>query len=111
MAMPHYGAYYTWLGKKKEPGPFAEDPRDKIKNQPHFDNFIAAVRSRRVGDLNADVEEGHKSSLMAHLGNIAYRVKRQVRFDSASERIVDDPEADALLRREYREPFVVREDV
>ena len=111
MALPHYGAYYTYLGKNKKPGPFAEDPKDKIKNQPHFDNFIAAVRSRKVGDLNADVEEGHKSSLMAHLGNISYRVRRQVRFDSATERIVDDPEADALLARKYREPFVVREDV
>jgi len=111
MVMPHYGAYYTYLGKNKKPGPFAEDPTDKIKNQPHFDNFISAVRSRRVGDLNADVEEGHKSSVMAHLGNISYRTKRQVRFDSANERIIDDPEADALLTRQYRAPFVVSEDV
>ncbi len=111
MVMPHYGAYYTFLGQKKEPGPFAEHPTDKIRNQPHFDNFIEAVRSRKVSDLTADVEEGHKSSVMAHLGNISYRLKRQVEFDSKREEIVGDDEANALLTRAYREPYVVREDV
>ena len=111
MVMPHYGAYYTFLGEKKEPGPFAEHPTDKIRNQPHFDNFIAAVRSGNASKLTADVEEGHKSSLMAHLGNISYRLKRQVEFDGDAERIVGDDEANALLTRTYREPYVVRKDV
>ncbi len=111
MVMPHYGAYYTYLGEKKEPGPFAEHPTDKIRNQPHFDNFIEAVRSGKASDLTADVEEGHKSSVMAHLGNISYRLKRQVEFDTASEQIRGDDEANALLTRVYREPYVVREDV
>lgn len=111
MVLPHYSAYYTFLGRKKEPGPFAEDPTDKIRNQPHFDNFIQAVRSRKVSDLTADVEEGHKSSLMAHLGNISYRLKRQVEFDSDKEQIINDPEANALLSRTYREPYVVRKEI
>ena len=111
MVMPHYGAYYTFLGQKKEPGPFAEHPTDKIRNQPHFDNFVAAVRSRDPSRLTADVEEGHKSSLMAHLGNISYRLRRQVEFDGPAERIVGDDEGNALLSRTYREPYVVREQV
>ena len=111
LVMPHYGAYYTFLGQKREPGPFAEHPTDKIRNQPHFDNFIAAVRSRKASELTADVEEGHKSSVMAHLGNISYRLKRQIEFDSASERILGDEEASALLTRTYREPYAVREAV
>jgi predicted dehydrogenase len=40
----------------------------------HFANFLKAVRSRRVQDLNADVEEGHLSSALCHLGNISYRL-------------------------------------
>ncbi len=111
MALPHYGAYYTYLGKHKKPGPYAEDPADKIKNQPHFDNFIEAVRSHKPTDLTADIEEGHKSSMMAHLGNIAYRTGRQVEFDPKTEEIVNDAEASQLLTRTYRAPFVVPENV
>ena len=111
MVLPHYAAYYTYLGKQKKPGPFAEDPKDKIKDQPHFDNFIRAVRSRKQTDLSADVEEGHQSSLMAHLGNISYRTGRQVTWDAATERIVGDERANAMLTRTYRAPFVVPEQV
>ena len=111
MVMPHYGAYYTFLGQQKEPGPFAEHPTDKIRNQPHFDNFIEAVRAGDPGKLTAPAIEGHKSSVMAHLGNISYRLKRQVEFDSTNERILGDSEANALLTRSYREPFVVRKEV
>lgn len=40
----------------------------------HFGNFIGAVKSRRSQDLNADIEEGHLSSAMCHLGNISYQL-------------------------------------
>lgn len=111
MVLPHYSAYYTYLGKQKKPGPFAEDPNDKIKDQPHFDNFIAAVRAGDASKLTADVEEGHKSSLMAHLGNISYRTGREVTYDPKTERITSDEQANELLTRTYRAPFVVPEEV
>jgi predicted dehydrogenase len=40
----------------------------------HFANFVQAVRSRKVEDLNADILEGHLSSALCHLGNISYRL-------------------------------------
>jgi len=40
----------------------------------HFANFQSAVRSRKLTDLNADIEEGHLSSALCHLGNISYRL-------------------------------------
>ena len=40
----------------------------------HFANFIDAVRSRKSGDLNADILEGHLSSALCHTGNISYRL-------------------------------------
>ncbi len=40
----------------------------------HYANFIDAVRGRRADALNADIEEGHQSSLLVHLGNISYRL-------------------------------------
>ena len=42
----------------------------------HFRNWIAAMRSRKPGDLLAEIEEGHRSSALAHLANIAYRTGR-----------------------------------
>ncbi len=44
----------------------------------HFGNFIRAMRSRKVEDLNADIAEGHLSSACCHLGNISYRLGQQV---------------------------------
>ena len=40
----------------------------------HFDNFVNAVRSRKHTDLSADIEEGHLSAALCHLGNISYRL-------------------------------------
>lgn len=40
----------------------------------HYANFVKAVKSRKVSDLNADIEEGHLSSALCHLGNISYRL-------------------------------------
>jgi len=44
----------------------------------HFDNFIQAVRSRKIEDLNADIADGHLSSACCQLGNISYRLGGQV---------------------------------
>jgi predicted dehydrogenase len=44
----------------------------------HFENFIHAVRTRKVEDLNADIAEGHLSAACCHLGNISYRLGEQV---------------------------------
>jgi predicted dehydrogenase len=44
----------------------------------HFENFIQAVRTRKVEDLNADIAEGHLSAACCHLGNVSYRLGTQV---------------------------------
>jgi predicted dehydrogenase len=76
---------------------------------PHLKNFLDCVRSGKRP--NADIEEGHKSTRLCHLGNVAFRVGRALRFDANSETIVDDPEANKLLGRTYRKPFVLPEKV
>jgi len=53
----------------------------------HFANFVAAVRSRKHTDLNADILEGHYSSALCHLGNISYRLGKQVSAADAKEQI------------------------
>ena len=44
----------------------------------HFRNFINCVRSRNRDELNGEILEGHRSSLLAHLGNISYRLGKNV---------------------------------
>ncbi|MFO0808451.1 MAG: Gfo/Idh/MocA family oxidoreductase [Gemmataceae bacterium] len=66
----------------------------------HHDNFIECVRGGKKP--SAEIEDGHLSAALAHLGNIACRVGRTLYVDSANERILNDPEADAQLKRTYR---------
>jgi predicted dehydrogenase len=95
----------VFFGRKNEPGPILTSDQTGDPGQPHFENFIDAVRSRRQQDLRAPLEEGHLSTALCHLGNIAYRVGRSVKFDGVKERFVGDSEADALLTRKYRPPY------
>jgi hypothetical protein len=57
------------------------------------------------------LEEGHKSSVLCHLANISYRLRRSLHFDSESERFVGDQEADLMLSRDYRAPYTIPEKV
>jgi predicted dehydrogenase len=65
----------------------------------HILNFLDAVRGK--GKLNSEIEEGHKSTLLCHLGNIAHRTGRALRCDPKSGRIADDADAMKLWTREY----------
>jgi predicted dehydrogenase len=53
----------------------------------HFENFLSAVRSGDHKDLNADIEDGHLSSALCHLGNISYRLGSQVPAAETVERL------------------------
>jgi len=123
----------------------------------HHQNFIDAVRSRKVSDLNADIEEGHISSALCHMGNVSYRLGKTMSVGEIKDAIVRnaeatdsfermvlhlvanevdlkaepitigpmltmDPdkekfvgelsvEANMYLKRNYREPFVIRDEV
>jgi predicted dehydrogenase len=69
----------------------------------HLKNFIDCVRSRQKPV--ADVEIGHRSTTVPHLGNIAFRTGHKIRWDAEREEIVGDAEAAALLDREARKPW------
>ena len=123
-------------------------------SEDHFDNFVRAVRSRRIGDLNSDILGGHLSAGLCHMGNISYLLGRKappkeilaqlasrklhddsrdtfertrkhladngvdiaksqltlgpwLLFDGDKELFPGNAEANALLTRRYRKPFVV----
>jgi predicted dehydrogenase len=120
----------------------------------HFQNFLDAVRNNKPGDLAADIEQGHISAAVCHLGNISYRLGglyamykvrpwvenedaadtfdrfkdhmtandvqpeqtqitmgKTLNVDAKAERFIDDADANAMLTREYRKPFVVPDKV
>jgi len=63
----------------------------------HYGNFVRAVRSRKAEELNADIEEGHLSSAMCHLGNISYRLGTMANFRERPNPF-GRPNADAAMR-------------
>ncbi|MBI3192132.1 MAG: Gfo/Idh/MocA family oxidoreductase, partial [Pedosphaera parvula] len=67
---------------------------------PHLKNFLDCIRSGQRPA--ADIEDGHKSTLLCHLGNIAYRTGHTLHLDSKTRRITGDPAASALWGRDYR---------
>ena len=77
----------------------------------HFENFINCVRSRKRQDLHCEIEEGHLSTSLCHLANIALFTGRKLVFDPETETFPGDEEANRFLRREYRDPYVVPEEV
>jgi predicted dehydrogenase len=86
----------------------ASDKAGEIE-KPHFRNFLDSIKEHKRP--NADIEEGHKSTRLCHLGNIAFRVGRKLSFDAERETLFNDVEANRLLHRDYRKPFVLPEKV
>jgi predicted dehydrogenase len=66
----------------------------------HIGNFLDAIRGN--AQLNSPIEEGQKSTMLCHLGNIAYRTNTVVRCDPKTGRMIDNPAGEKLWQREYR---------
>ena len=69
----------------------------------HYSNFIECVRSRK--EPLSPVEVGHRTATICHLGNIAMRLNRKLRWDPKEERVVGDDEAGGMLQRAHRAPW------
>lgn len=76
---------------------------DAIKN--HMGNFYDCTRSRELP--LSDVFTQHRSATLCHLGNIAQRLARPLKWDPKQEQFPDDAEANALLKREHRPGYEV----
>jgi predicted dehydrogenase len=100
-----YTKYSSFLGKEQQPGP-ARQERDT-----HFENFISRMRDRKREGLNAEIEEGALSCVLVHLANISYVLGRTLHWDEKTWTVKNDPEANKMLTRNYRAPYVVPERV
>ncbi|HPP53026.1 MAG TPA: Gfo/Idh/MocA family oxidoreductase, partial [Thermoguttaceae bacterium] len=111
MIIPDYSSYRTFFGPKCEPGPYAHTPGEPMMDKEHFANWIQAMRSRKPEDLTADILTGHLSCSICHLAKIAYKLGRTIQFDPKTEQFPGDEEANRLLKRKYRPPYIVPEQV
>ena len=110
MAIDARGGYEIF-DERNKPVPADPQAAERVRAAevpaPHMANFAACIRDG--GRPHADVEEGHKSTLLCHLGNIAYRTAQALECDPATGRPRNAPEAAALWSRDYRpgwEPVV-----
>ena len=79
----------------------------------HFQNFVDCVKSRSSKDLIAEIEQGHISTAMMHIGNTAYLTGRKLIFDGKTEKYVNDENANTYLSRPGggRKPFNMPDQV
>lgn len=89
------------VGPKNQP--IAEITANGVDLAAHHENFLRSVRGTGAGKLHAGIETNHYSSALCHLANIAVRTGRSLAFQPTEERFDNDPEADRLLSRAYRD--------
>jgi len=99
--------------RRREREPFAGSKEDKSDPGAtnNYANFIDAIREGKDEVLNCQMNEGYYSSCLPLLANISYRIGRSLTFMGEYEKFANDPEADALLTRIYRKPYVVPDEV
>lgn len=76
----------------------------------HHQNFFDCIRGN-AKQLNADVSVGHRAATLVHLANIAARVRQVLEFDPEKETIANNSEANAMVRRQYRDHWAVPKNV
>ncbi len=115
----------TWRAfREREKEPFAQSKKGGVSNADisltgpkgteHFANFINAIHSGNHHDLHCDIREGFYSTTLPLIANISYRLDRKLKFmggDMDRELFMNDAEANAMLTRAYRPPYVVPENV
>ncbi len=101
------GGYTVYKGEKNEKVLEEKAAEDEDGTVTHMKNFLAACRSRNHKELNAEIEIGAMSATLGHLANISYRVGRKLEWDDKTKKFVKAPDADKLITREYRKPYVV----
>jgi hypothetical protein len=82
-------------------------PDDQLKHiyvsMQHHQNWLDCIRSRKLPIC--DVSVGHRSATVCHLGNIAARLGRKLKWNPEKEEFVGDAEATRMMSKAYRPPW------
>ncbi len=81
----------------------AVEPGMKPSVETHEQNWLECMKSRQRP--NSDIEIGRLSTMLCHLGNVSYKLGRDVHFNPEKEDFGDDTAANALLHKDYRKPY------
>ncbi|HEY9561826.1 MAG TPA: Gfo/Idh/MocA family oxidoreductase [Anseongella sp.] len=97
--------WQAFMGKNRIPGEMGNGQGD------HYQDFINAIRANDQRLANGDIRQGFYSCALIHLANISYRLRRSLAFDPVKMEFTGDAEANSLLTREYRYPFVLPQKI
>ena len=86
--------------------PIADTQKHVYKSENHYKDFLNAMRKRTKPIC--DVEIGHRTATVCNIGNIAYEVKRRLKWDPKKEKFKDDAEANALLGRSMLNEWAIK---
>ena len=79
--------------------------QELYRTKNHFGDWLKCIRTGEKPV--AEIEIGHRSATVCHLGNISIRLGRKIGWDPAKEQIVGDEEASGMMLRPYREPWAL----
>jgi len=115
------GTWKAFRGKEEEPfagsGNVAQTQPDLTSTvstgsaPSHWGNFVDAIRSGSRETLNCDIIDGFYSSSLPLLANISCRLGRGLNFIGDYEQFAGDSEANTMLTRRYRKPYIVPDEV
>jgi predicted dehydrogenase len=106
----HGGGWQVFGTPKLQEGVCVAQNKGTFPDPEHKEDFVKALRSRTLP--SADIEEGHRSTLLAHYGNISYRLGGQLlTIDPGTEHIIGNDQAMAMFKRSYRKPWVIEETI
>jgi len=91
-----------WSGDEQDGKPAMEPVKVAAAGGNHVRNFLDCMKSRKLPIC--DVEEGHLTMVMCHLGNMSMKVGRTLYWDAKKEEVIGDKEANQLLTKQYRKP-------
>lgn len=98
------GYLKTWPDNLKDQT-IGTDQIRLYESRNHFSDWLDAIRKR--SKPICDIEIGASSVIVCHLGNIAYKLQRPLKWDPQREVFLGDDEANRLLSRPYRSPWVL----
>jgi hypothetical protein len=105
------GLWKAFRKREKEPFTGSNDTdiskQDSSGEVSHHANFIDAIRSGKNETLHCPITDAFYSSALPALANISYRLGRSLKYNDATNKFINDPEADVMLTRKYRKPYVV----
>ncbi len=97
---------------KSNPPEIVQEALTKAEGLPrvsHLQNWIECIKSRERP--SADIEIGHRATVICHLGNIARWVGRKLQWDPENEVLLNDDEANTYLERPMRKPYQLPDPV